>query len=203
MNQGKETNWVQEFLAWPLGWKDLPRAVKNREYAMEMRCGDVLGLGMRGICNRGLIQGVNLWLKLEQTLLYPTLQDSIFQQSIWAKIFKAPSKTFYIRPTPPTHRPLKHCKLQRTKLGILSLPSMWFLTRRWHTPCPTRKRSRTSAVKPCCANNNKATNPREVILSFKILYRVLNSWNATLLTFHFPGTVQHNFVPKFNTNSLE
>ena len=39
---------------------DLPRAVKNREYAMEMKCGDVLGLGMRGICNRGLIQGVNL-----------------------------------------------------------------------------------------------------------------------------------------------
>ena len=32
---------------------DIPRAV--REYVMEMGCGDVLGLPMLGICNRGLI----------------------------------------------------------------------------------------------------------------------------------------------------
>ena len=34
---------------------DLPRAAKNREYALEMGCGDVLGLWMRGMCNLGLI----------------------------------------------------------------------------------------------------------------------------------------------------
>ena len=47
---------------------------------------------------------------------------------------------------------------------------------------------------PCCANSNKVTDPQKVILSYKILYRILNSWSATLLTFHFPATVQHNFV---------
>ena len=34
---------------------------------------------------------------------------------------------------------------------------------------------------------DKATDPRELILIYKILYQILNSWNATLLTFHFPG----------------
>ena len=92
---------------------------------------------------------------------------------------------------------------ERAKLSLLSLPSMWFLTRSCYTPCPTGKRSWTSMVKPCCANNDKATTSREVILSYKILYQILYSWNATLLTFHFPGTIQHNFVPKFHNHSLE
>ena len=113
-----------------------------------------------------------------------------------------PIKTFYSTPTPPTHRKLLQTT-EKIKLGLLSLPSRWFFTGIWHTPCPARNLSRTSTVKPCCANNNKATDPREGILSYKILYRILNFWNATLLTFHFPGTVQHNFVPKFHTHSLE
>ena len=58
-------------------------------------------------------------------------------------------------------------------------------------------------VKPCCANNNKNIDQQELILSYKVLYQISNFWNATLLTFHFLETVQHNFVPKVYTNSLE
>ena len=36
---------------------DLPRTVENRGYVLEVGCDGVLGLGMCGICNRGLIQG--------------------------------------------------------------------------------------------------------------------------------------------------
>ena len=87
----------------------------------------------------------------------------------------APKNTFYTTSTPPTHWQLKtiNCRKNKIRSPI------------WHTPCPTGKRSLTSAVKPCCANNTKITNPREVILSYKILYRILNSWNATQLTYHF------------------
>ena len=98
---------------------------------------------------------------------------------------------------PHTIKPLQTTK--RTKLGLLSLPSMWFLTKSWHTPYSTGKRwndenDETSAMKPCSDKNNKATNPWEGILSYKIFYQILNSWNVTLLTFHFSGTAQHNSV---------
>ena len=94
------------------------------------------------------------------------------------------NKTFYSIPTPFTHRQLKHYKLQKLQT---------------HT-VPCREASRNSAVKPCCANFS-ATDPQKKILSYKILYQILNSWTATLLTFHFPETVQHNFVSKFHTHS--
>ena len=29
---------------------------------------------------------------------------------------------------------------------------------------------------------------------------MLKYWNATLLTFHFPGAMLHNFVPKFHAH---
>ena len=103
---------------------------------------------------------------------------------------------------PPTHPPtIKALQTaDRTKLGFLSLPSMWFLTKSWHTPCPTRKQSWTSAGKPYCANNNKVTDPREVILSYKILYRILNSWNATLLT--FTSLEQCNIILSLNSIAI-
>ena len=107
----------------------------------------------------------------------------------------------YLLTHPPTIKALQ--TTVRTKLRLLSLTSMWYLTRSRHTPCPTGKRSRTSTVKQCCSNNHNATDPREVILSYEILYWILNSWNATLMTFHFPRTVQHNPVPKFHTYFLE
>ena len=34
--------WVQDFLAWPQGWKDPPyiyELLKSREYALEVECG--------------------------------------------------------------------------------------------------------------------------------------------------------------------
>ena len=103
--------------------------------------------------------------------------------------------------TPPQHQTIKALQTaERTKLGLLSLPSMWFLTKSWHTPCPTGKRSRTSAGKLYCANNNKVTNPREVILSYKILYRILNSWNAILLTFTF--LEQCNIILSLNSITI-
>ena len=56
VNQGiKYAEWVQDFLAWPQGWKDPPymfyELLKSREYALEVEC------GVQRIRNRRLIKG--------------------------------------------------------------------------------------------------------------------------------------------------
>ena len=46
VNQGDRIGWVQNFLAWPQGWKDSPqifyKLLTNGECALEMECGDVV-----------------------------------------------------------------------------------------------------------------------------------------------------------------
>ena len=50
----------------------------------------------------------------------------------------------------------------------------------------------------CCANR-WAIALHLVQSSHNILHPILNSWNATLVTFHFSEAMLHNSVPKFHT----
>ena len=64
---------------------------------------------------------------------------------------------------------------ERTKLGLLS---HYVIFNKTYTKCPAGKRSRISGAKPYCIDH-LAIDSREMILSNKILYPILDSWDAT------------------------
>ena len=111
----------------------------------------------------------------------------------------AQNKTFCSMPTPPTYRQLKQLKLQNNTLGLLCFSHQSFLAKILSHPALPGNDLRPPQLH--CSANHYAAVLRSLISSYNILYPTLNSLNATLYTFHFPGAMPHNFVPKFHTHS--
>ena len=90
-------------------------------------------------------------------------------------------------------------KLQKEKTKYRQVKNGAYPTKFTNCPSKLSKKNYLSKKKPVETPSLGSSDAKR----FQLKDQIVNSWNATLLLFHFPGAMQHNFVSKLHAHSLE